>query len=301
MRVKILSGVIGLLLINFGCASRGKNNDLLSLNRSTAADVAKPFPMAIVGDAGLAGSDLDLLRDSIALHRVQSLILTGDNLYFGSYSGVWDQWKRNGFRFDVMAIGNHHKGYENEIKYFGAPGEFYSVVKNGARFIVLNSDNQANLEAQFTWLNTELTEAHEALIFLVYHHPTYSSGSDDHWDQKAQFQTKMREIFELHKNKISAVLLGHAHISSVMSFGSIPAIIAGAGREVLKATPVSKIEDGVQVQTMYLAPRIQHWVKLEISENANEAWFHFVRVSDQTYACTAHLFDNKIDLSPNCH
>ena len=258
--------------------------------------------MAIVGDAGLIGPEMDALRDSIMNEKIKSVILTGDNLYFGNYAWTWNNWKKSGINFDVVAIGNHHKGYENEIKYFGSPGEFYSVVKNGARFIVMNSDNQANLDAQFGWLQEELTKAQEVLIFLVYHHPTYTSGSDDHWRQREQFQLRMRSVFksELAK-KISAVFLGHAHISALINFGDIPAVISGSGREVLKAKPVSYMSEDTAVKSLYLAPQTQHWASLKISENATEAQIEFIRVADQARVCTAVIGNRKITLDANCN
>ena len=257
--------------------------------------------MAILGDAGLAGADLDRLRDSVQAEGIKSLILTGDNLYFGSYAWTWNNWKRSGLKFDVVTIGNHHKGYDNEIKYFGMGGEFYSVVKNGARFIVLNSDNQSNLDAQFDWLQTELDKATESLIFLVYHHPTFSTGSDDNWKQREQFQLRMRDVFnsELAK-KISAVLLGHAHISAFFNFGSVPAVVAGSGREVLKASSVSYTDNNVQVKTLYLAPQTQHWASLKISDNAEEARIQFIRVSDQAVTCSAVIAHGEITLDASC-
>lgn len=264
------------------------------------ADTSPPVPMAIIGDAGLSGDDLNALEGSLSKEKVSSLILPGDNLYFGTYNLTWGMWKRRGFKFDVVALGNHHKGYQNEMNYFAMPGEFYSVVKNGARFIVLNSDNENNLDEQFDWLQTEIHKAKENLIFLVYHHPTFSSGSDDSWTQKEHFQKRMREFFKSNGQKISAVLLGHAHISAAMNFGSIPAIVSGSGREVLKAKRVSYFEDNMQIQTVFLAPRTQHWAKLEISADAKLATIHFVRVADQYMSCTIHIGHGAMTLDQSC-
>jgi hypothetical protein len=110
----------------------------------------------------------------------------------------------------------------------------------------------------------------------------------------------MRQILNDYQGKISALILGHAHISAFMTFGSVPVIVAGAGREVLKARPVSYQDQGVQVQTLYLAPREQHWAELEISRDAQEADFHFVRVSDRHRTCSAHLARGQLRLEDNC-
>jgi hypothetical protein len=115
-----------------------------------------------------------------------------------------------------------------------------------------------------------------------------------------QFQIRMRQVLNEYQNKISALILGHAHISAFMNFGSIPVIVAGAGREVLKAHPVSYQDQGVQVQTLFLAPREEHWAELEISRDAQEARFHFIRVADHHRTCSAHLAKGQLRLEDNC-
>ncbi|MGE0764630.1 MAG: metallophosphoesterase [Bdellovibrionales bacterium] len=245
--------------------------------------------MAVIGDAGLTGTDLDNLRDSIGLERVQSLILPGDNLYFGRYNWTWDRWKREGFRFDVVALGNHHKGYQNEIHYFGMPGEFFSTEKNGARFLVLNSDNVENAELQCAWLDEEIEKVTEKLVFLVYHHPTFNLNAGHDWRGKEKFQRCLRAFFKKNIERLTAVLLGHDHISTLVDFGGVNAIVAGSGREVNRSTPVNYEEDGFQIKTRYLAPMTQHWVSLDIPQAADQVDVHFIRVSDQTRTCSVKI------------
>lgn len=255
--------------------------------------------MAVMGDSGEAGAELDNLRRSLQNENVKSVVMPGDNLYSGSYSSVWDSWKQNNFRFDVVALGNHNSGYQEEIKYFEMSGEFYSVVKNGARFIVLNSDNKTSVETQFAWLETEITQVREPLIFLVYHHPTFKVGYHG-WEERKEFQIKMRQFLKIHGAKITALLMGHDHISSFISFGDVPAVIAGSARETKGATTLSYNEAGFQIQTRYLAPKAQHWALLEIEEGAKEATIHFVRVSDQKRVCSAHFGSVRMQLLSNC-
>lgn len=257
--------------------------------------------LAIIGDAGQAGLPMERLRHSIAQAQVKSIIMPGDNLYSGTYEGTWDLWKLNGFQFDVVALGNHHEGYENEIKYFSMPGEYYSKAHQGARFLVLNSDNQNNVEAQFSWLESEIKHVTEKLVFLVYHHPTYTVTDKHSWGERKQFQLKMREFLKIYGHRISAIFLGHDHISSFIDFGTVPAVVAGAGRDVRSAKPVNYREEGTVVRTRYLAPKTQHWAELEISENADEARVHFVRVADQRRVCTAHIRRNTFQLAETCN
>ena len=256
--------------------------------------------MAIMGDAGLVGPELSALSDSITTEGITSLILPGDNLYVGTYKGTWNQWKRSGFKFDVVAIGNHNGGYQKEINYFAMPGEYYSVEKNGARFLVLNSDNTQNVEQQFAWLEQEINQVKESLVFLVYHHPTFNSGTGHNWRVKENFQLHMRTFLKNHKKKITALLLGHEHISSFLSFGDIPAVVVGASCDTDKSSPVSYVEEGFEVNTRFLAPRTHHWAALEILDGAKEANIHFIRIHDQKKVCSAHFQSGRMELESNC-
>ncbi len=259
--------------------------------------------MAVIGDAGKSGRALDQLKASLLREQVFSIVMPGDNLYSGSYSSVWDSWKNKDFMFDIVAIGNHNGGYKAEMQYFGMPAEYYSIVKAGARFIVLNSDNKANVTQQIDWLKNELEKASEKLIFLVYHHPTYTVSQSHTWGEKKEFQVAMRNVFKIYGSKITALLLGHDHMSSFLTFGDIPAVVAGAGREVRNETAVSYNEGGVRVQARYLAPRNAHWALLEIDENSETASIHFVRVHDQHRSCTANFGNQamRLELEDNCN
>ena len=255
---------------------------------------------AIMGDAGEASTELDGLKSSVTKAGIKNLIMPGDNLYSGTYSQVWDSWKKGGFDFNVTAIGNHNSSYAAEVNYFNLPGEYFSVVKGGSRFIVLNSDNTGNIQDQFNFLNKEILAAKEKLIFLVYHHPTFTMTPKHKWTEKKSFQLKMRDFLKQNGQKISALILGHDHITTFAEFGTVPVILAGAGREVRPAKAVSFPEDGFQIETRYLAPETQHFVRMDINAASDEATLHVVRVSDNSTVCTANLRQNSIKLSSNC-
>ncbi len=257
-------------------------------------------PIAIMGDAGESSLELNQLKDSVKKEGVSSILMPGDNLYSGSYNSVWNNWKQSAFNFEIVAIGNHNDGYENEIKYFNMPGEYYSVLKDGARFIVLNSDNKKNVEAQFAWLRTELLEAKENLIFIVFHHPTFTISKTHTWTEKKDFQLQMRDILKQFGPQITALILGHDHLTEFMNFGSVPVIVAGSGREVRNEKPVSFTEDGFQIETKFIASNTQHWALLEIQPGSNEAHVSIVRVSDQKKVCSAVFKKSEMNLAGDC-
>jgi len=257
-------------------------------------------PLAIMGDAGEAGADLNALKRSVMREGITSIIMPGDNLYSGTYASVWNDWKKSGLNFDIVAIGNHNDGYENEIAYFNMPAEYYSVKKDGARFIVLNSDNEENVAEQFAWFKKEIAEANESLIFIMYHHPSFTIAKSHKWTDKKSFQLQMRQILKQHSAKISALILGHDHMSEFMYFGATPVIVAGSGREVRKEKSVSYMEDGFLIETKFMASRTQHWALMEIEPGATEARVHFVRVSDQKRVCSAIFKNAEMTLAGEC-
>ncbi len=256
--------------------------------------------MAVMGDAGLAGSELNALKNSVITEKVTSIVMLGDNLYKGSYELVWDNWKQSGLSFDITAIGNHTNGYAQEVQYFNMPGEYYSKVKDGARFIVLNSDNTNTVSQQFSWLNQEIKQVTEKLVFLVYHHPTYSVTNKHSWTEKKEFQLQMREFLKKNSLRITALFLGHDHMSQFLMFGSVPVVIAGSGRESRNEAPVSFTENSVKIETKFMAPSQPHWGLLEISAGATEATVTFVRVADQKRSCTARFRNAEMLLEGEC-
>jgi hypothetical protein len=89
-------------------------------------------------------------------------------------------------------------------------------------------------------------------------------------------------------------------MSSFMSFGDVPVIVAGSGREVRDEVAMNYSESGVLIKSHYLAPRTQHWALLEIEDNATTAIVHFVRVKDQLRSCSAIFSSGTMQLADNC-
>lgn len=179
---------------------------------------------------------------------------------------------------------------------------FYSMsVGQVARFLVLNSDNKKNVDAQMAWAERELKAAQEAMVFLVYHHPTYSLSPMHKWTERKDFQLKVRQLIHLHRKKIAAILVGHDHFAQLVNFGDLPAVLSGASWEIRKPEPVDYVEDGVHVQTQWLSGRSPHWVKLSIDPATREVGLHFVRAQDDKHLCSALMVSGKpAMLAPTC-
>lgn len=242
--------------------------------------------LAIIADAGKTNASSKSVRESIIRAGVNQLILPGDNLYSGSYQSVWTPWKNASLTFDVVAIGNHNGGYRQEMSFFSMPGEYYSKVIDGARFIVLNSDNAATGTAQAQWLSSELRNATERLIFLVYHHPSYTISSFHDWTEKAAFQRAVRPVIWANRSKITALLVGHDHLATLLHFNDLPVIVSGAIHEQRLDGGVDYMTDGVLVKTAWYFDRKPYWAHLSYQTNSNEARVEFVRATDDKIGCS---------------
>jgi len=273
---------------------------ILIISLFAALTFAQAFQMAVVGDAGKSGHEMDALKESLLQAGQKVLIMPGDNLYKGSYESVWNSWKRDGFQFPIVAIGNHNDGYDQEVKYFGMPGEFYTKSSQGVRFFVLNSDNEDTVSEQFRWLENQFQKAQEKHIFLVYHHPTFTVTEGHHWKQKQRFQMKMRQFLKANGSRITALLLGHDHISTFVQFGPVVAMIAGSGRSARSTEPVHYVEDGFQIKTLYLAPESQHWGLLHFESVSDKIRAGFYSISRRKMTCVIELGKGRLRMAPGC-
>lgn len=273
----------------------------LLLLMSVSAE-ATELKFAIAADAGKTNSNSDDSRASMERAGTYDLILPGDNLYTSTYDAVWSPWSDRGFTYPIVAIGNHNDGYSNEIRYFQMPGEYYSKQFLGVvRFIVLNSDNNGTAAQQGAFLDHELAQATEPYIFIVYHHPTYTLSHVHNWEEKRDFQLAVRPVLQRHRQKITALLLGHDHLALLAHFGDLPVVIDGAIWETRQDTAVNDIQQGVKVTTDWFYDGKAHWAKLEIDEQAHRAIVQFIRSSDDKVSCTARIATGaRAELSSEC-
>lgn len=265
---------------------------------------ARVYTFAVLGDAGNWDKHTKEVRKSIRnsadIHR---LILPGDNLYelSKSYADVWSNWA--GFSFSAVAIGNHTLGYKEEAAFFRLPGEYYTRVwGEDLLLIVLNSDNEKNVEAQMAWLDETLKTASQQFIALVYHHPSYTVTSHHGWKEKERFQTTLRTILKRYSDKISLLINGHDHISTLVELdGRIPMLVSGASFESRPAEPVNyKAEDGTSVKTSWLYEDGSHWTRLDFNTEEGDIWMNFVNAKLDRVECSIRAKNHKTSLNENC-
>jgi len=124
-----------------------------------------------------------------------------------------------------------------------------------------------------------MENAAEKFIFVVYHHPSLSVHPSYSWEEKKEFQNRIRPLLFNYQNKITAVLNGHVHMASLLKFNSLPIVVAGAGVDLVPPKPVDNNQQRIHVSTQWIYNEMSpHWVKLFIDDSAkNQAKLEFIK------------------------
>jgi len=194
---------------------------------SDAGDAGAPeVTFAVVGDFGSGSAREAAVAQRIASWRPQFVVTTGDNNYgtaddsydpnvgqfyhpfIAPYAGAYGAGAaKNAF---FPAIGNHDWDIGGGAPYFAfftLPGNerYYEVAEGPVRLVFLDSDarepdGRTPGSVQGAWAEARLAAATEPFVFVVFHHPAYTSGSREPtmlWPFKAW--------------GADAVLTGHVH------------------------------------------------------------------------------------------
>ncbi len=266
---------------------------------------------AVIGDAGALTSGSKTVRESIHRKSVQWLILPGDNLYEGTYAKIWNPWTSLGMTFAAVALGNHKQSYAEERAFFSLPEEFYEKKMGAAQFIVLNSDNTHRSAEQSAWLEGVLAATESPYVFLVYHHPSYTVSSFHTWEEKRAFQLTIRPLLLKYRSKITALLVGHDHLATLLHFDDLPVVLSGAVQDVRLDKGVDYVDTTnpqhpIHVKTAWYYDHKAYWAQLSIPQPGQDpegsvASVHFTRAADDFRSCSATLRTGKrLELAPNC-
>lgn len=252
--------------------------------------------LAIIGDGGFWSQRTRSVQRSIEASGVRDLLLAGDNLYFDdvyTYSDAWSPWQQKGFRFPLVAIGNHNGGYRQETDFFHTPGEYYSMTWGpDTRFIVLNSDNSSSAKEQILWARKEIQQATEKLIFLVYHHPSLTVSTTHDWREREGFQREVHALLRELRPRITAVLNGHDHIATLLHFNDLPIFVSGAVADIRSAAVLDNTQEGFSVKTAWVFDESTYWIRLDVPPflaPRGEALLQFIRASDNRVMCSVRV------------
>jgi len=264
-------------VIFFGCGA----------HRAAAA----VWSFAVVGDAGVFNHRVQKVQASILRSGIKHLILAGDNLYKAGedYETAWSSWKNQNFLFDVVTIGNHHGGYREEMSYFQMPGEYGAVVRGDIRFLVLNSDNEETAVEQAAWLEQQLEDATEKVIYIVYHHPNAIHHYYHHFNRKPKFDAAVVPVLFRYRQKISGLIGAHVHLALMAEYNDLPVIVSGATHDIRWGLPRHQKEELFEMQTHWFFDYQPYWVRLDIDDETAETTVSFVRAHDDKVSYQARI------------
>ena len=175
--------------------------------------------------------------------RAKFVLHAGDMVNVGESDDQWREWFEagswiNGMVVQVPIAGMHEYGRLNRDAprqlsglwrpQFSLPEDgpdgltetVYSFDYQGARFIVLNSVEDARLAEQAAWLEARLKDNKNRWTIVAFHHPVYSVAADR--DNPA-LRAAWKPLFD--KYDVDLVLTGHDH-----AYGRGENILDGAAR-----------------------------------------------------------------------
>ncbi len=277
-----------------------KNLILLTLMLIPFSVSSEVATFGIIGDAGHWNAHSKSVRDSLLVDKVFDLILPGDNIYDLNlnYHDVWSNWTEKGFRFPVVAIGNHTKGYTKEMAYFSMAHEYYSKRTRDVHFIVLNSDNNLTANEQASFLRSELEASADKFIFVVFHHPPFTLRHQ--WQEKKEFQLAVRPVLMEYKDKITALIVGHDHIASLVQMDTLPVVVSGAVFESFHIPRINTSLDGLSIKTKWSSAGGYFWTRLDIDNEKNLVWVNFVGTTNERVKCSIRIFPRPLLVKNNC-
>ena len=207
----------------------GEALDAMDASVVDAADASEPnLTFAVIGDFGSGSAREAAVAQMVASWSPAFVVTTGDNNYgaasdldsydpnvgqfyhsfIAPYMGAYGAGATSNAFFP--AIGNHDwdiGGGAPYFTFFTLPGNerFYELARGPVRFVFLDSDSRepdgrSPGSVQGVWAEARMAAATEPFVFVVFHHPAYTSGTREPvmlWPFKAW--------------GADAVLTGHVH------------------------------------------------------------------------------------------
>jgi acid phosphatase type 7 len=320
--------VVACLLAAF--CTRGHSQQRLSDSGAGPVElqlqVSTPFRFVAYGDTRFTDpKDTDASNPPVRRALVQAIAgvhpafisIGGDISYNGDNANDWKVWdsETSVWREDTIpvypALGNHdlHGDQKTALaNYFERFPElkdsrYYSVRAANTLMLVLDSSLDEVSGAQGQWLMQKLdtVPADVDFVFLVLHHPPYTSSSDAKkfggGHSARHSEMKLAQVLESRQQNLRArivVFAGHVHNYERHEHGGITYFVTGGGGA--HAYPIERSPDDLyrdnRINYHYLLVEVDRG-KLQITMNrldlttGKEAWTQPDRVSIATPAAAA--------------
>ncbi|MCS6813441.1 MAG: metallophosphoesterase [Cyanobacteria bacterium] len=207
---------------NIFTTSQESSSSITSDGQTIAATESPMFRFVAVADTGTGGSGQYRVAAAMTRYHRQYpfdlVILAGDNIYNNGeiekinavfekpYKPLLDQ----GVQFRAC-LGNHDIRTANgdpQVRYpgFNMTGRYYTFARDPVQFFALDTNTNADWEAQQPWLERELSQSTARWKIVFGHHQIYSSG---HYGLNEGLIKRLTPVFR--KYGVQLYINGHDH------------------------------------------------------------------------------------------
>jgi len=213
----------------------------LASEPATTASEKPLLRFVSVADTGTGTRSQYAVAEAMTRYHSQNpydlAILAGDNIYnngeIEKISAVFEQpyqsLLKQGVKFQAC-LGNHDIVTANgdpQVSYpgFNMQGRYYTFRRDRVQFFALDTNGNADWEAQLTWLEKELSLSDAAWKVVFGHHQIYSSGA---YGVNQPFIKTLTPLFQ--KYGVQLYINGHDHnYERTRSINGTTYLISGAG------------------------------------------------------------------------
>ena len=173
------------------------------------------YSFAFCGDPHMCSKGdgcFDDLDRAIKMRQIRFVIFGGDLTYLGE-EGEYSNFISHIESLTVPtypSLGNHdiyNGGWSYYWRYLGP--SVYSFNGGNAKFVVIDSAGGKIGEAQMEWIQDQLRNNKQPLLFVISHMPIYGNSYGAYEFPETEEKQQLIELFE--KYKVDFVLQGHYH------------------------------------------------------------------------------------------
>lgn len=242
----ILSGFGSIAAAFTACSVNGKT-------KNTSENGVKPQPdiavnkdklllrFVSVADTGTGDKGQYAVAKAMTNYHSQNpydlVVLAGDNIYTNGeiekinavFERPYAELLKKGVKFQAC-LGNHDIRSNNgndQLKYaaFNMKDRYYTYSRDQVQFFVLDTNVNADMKTQLTWLEKELSNSQAPWKIVYGHHPVYASGV---YGSNPAFIKAFTPIFQ--KHNVQLYINGHEHhYERTKAINGTTYLICGAG------------------------------------------------------------------------
>ncbi|MEA5570030.1 metallophosphoesterase family protein [Calothrix sp. UHCC 0171] len=238
------STTLGVAILGFTQVIQASQNITKQVNKKPLPTVKKSeflLRFVSVADTGTGAKGQYAVANAMTNYHSKNpynlVVLAGDNIYnngeIEKINAVFERpyaalLKKN-VKF-YACLGNHDIRTNNgdqQVKYtgFNMQGRYYTYTRNQVQFFVLDTNSNADMKTQLTWLETELSKSKAPWKIVYGHHPIYASGA---YGSNPEFIKNFTPIFQ--KHNVQLYINGHEHhYERTKSINGTTYLICGAG------------------------------------------------------------------------